>query len=206
VRQKTATLLSIQNWVTRNRGVSLRGHRIKQLTLADLERLVPEADRALAVRSNLAVMHCLTTERVLLERTVKERSTLRPALPQLLTVSGIGDILALTIRLETGDIRRFATVGTFASSCRCVDSQKLSNGKRTGQGHTKNGHPYWAWAFVEAANVAVRDNAQITRYEQRKKEQTHGVVALKAVAHKLARACDDVIRDQVAFETTKAFG
>src|SRR5262245_2680293 len=64
VRQKTANLLSIQNVVTRNRGVSLSGNRITQLTLADLERLVPEADRALAVRSHLAVMHCLTTERV----------------------------------------------------------------------------------------------------------------------------------------------
>ena len=36
VRQKTATLLSIQNLLTRNTGVSLSGNRIKQLSRADL--------------------------------------------------------------------------------------------------------------------------------------------------------------------------
>ena len=46
---------------------------------------------------------------------------------------GIGDILAQTIMLETGNIHRFSTVGDFASYGRCVDSQKTSNGK--GQGY-----------------------------------------------------------------------
>jgi len=123
-----------------------------------------------------------------------------------MSVSGIGDILALTIMLETGDIGRFATAGNYASYCRCVGRQKLSNGKRKGQGNTKNGNTYWAWAFVEAAKFAVRSNGQIKRYYQRKKDKTNGVVALKAVAHKLARACYYVIRDQVPIETAKAFG
>jgi transposase len=206
VHQKTANLLRIQNLLTRNTGVSLSGNRIKQLSMADLERLVPEADLALAVRSTLAVMHCLAAEIVILERTVKERAKLRPAFTQLLSVSGIGDILALTIMLETGDIGRFATVGNYASYCRCVGSQKLSNGKRKGQGNTKNGNKYLAWAFVEAANFAVRYNGQIKHYYQRKKDKTNGVVAIKAVAHKLARACYYVMRDQVPFETAKAFG
>ena len=75
----------------------------------------------------------------------------------MLTVSGIGPILALTIMLETGDIRRFAKVGNYASYCRCVGSQKtFSNGKRKGSGNTKNGNKYLAWAFVEAANFAIR--------------------------------------------------
>ena len=206
VRQKTANLLSIQNLLTRNTGASMSGNRIKQLSAADLERLVPEADLALAVRSNLAVMHCLASEIALLERTIKERVKLRSGFTSLLTISGIGDILALTIMLETGDIGRFATVGHFASYCRCVASQKLSNGKRKGQGNVKNGNKYLAWAFVEAANFAVRYNGQIKRYYQRKKEKTNGVVAIKAVAHKPARACDYVLCDQVPCENTKAFG
>jgi transposase len=63
------------------------------------------------------------------------------AYEQLLTVKGIGTILAQTITLETGDINRFPTVGNSALYCRCVDSTKISNGKRTGQGHVKNGNP-----------------------------------------------------------------
>jgi transposase len=134
----------------------------------NLRRLLYDAEQALAVTSNLAVMHCLADQIAILERTMKERVKLRPAFRQLLTVSGIGDILALTIMLETGEIERFATVGNFASYCRCVGSDKLSNGKRKGQGNTKNGNKYLAWACVEAANFAVRYNPQIKRYDQRK--------------------------------------
>jgi len=123
----------------------------------------------------------------------------------LLTVSGIGQILALTIMLETGDIRRFPAVGNFASYCRCVGSQKLSNGKRKGSGNTKKGNKYLAWAFVEAAHFAVRYNPCIKRFYQRKQAKTNTVVATKAVAHKLARACFYILRDQVPFDVSKAF-
>src|SRR5207253_10897820 len=125
----------------------------------------------------------------ILERHVTERIKLRAGFSFLKTVPGIGQILALTIMLETGEIRRFPTVGDYASYCRCVGSQKLSNGKKKGSGNTKNGNKYLAWAFVEAANFAVRYNGQIKRYYQRKKDKTNRVVAIKAVAHKLARAC-----------------
>jgi len=53
-----------------------------------------------------------------------------------------------------------------------VGSQKISNGKRKGSGNTKNGNKYLAWAFVEAANFAVRFNPQIRRFYQRKKAKT----------------------------------
>ena len=62
-----------------------------------------------------------------------------------------------------------------------------------------------AWAFVEAANFAVRYNAKIKSFYQRKKAKTNGIVAIKAVAHKLCRACYYIIKDEVAFNVTKAF-
>ena len=33
----------------------------------------------------------------------------------------------------------------------------------------------------------------------------HGIVAIKAVAHKLARACHYIIQDEVPFDVAKAF-
>jgi transposase len=167
--------------------------------------MLTAGDVTLAVKANLSVMRCLETEIKTLERIVKERVQLRAGFRYLLTVNGIGKTLALTIMLETGAIRRFASVGNFASYCRCVGSQKLSNGKRKGKGNTKNGNKYLSWAFVEAANFAVRYQPAIRRFYQRKKAKTNGIVAIKAVAHKLARACYHVMRDQVAFDVTKAF-
>ena len=137
---------------------------------------------------------------------MKSRIRLRPGFRPLLTVNGIGEILALTIMLETGDIHRFARVGHYASYCRCVGSEKLSNGKKKGKGNTKNGNRYLAWAYMEAANFAVRFSPQIRRYYQRKRAKTNAMVAIKTVAHKLARACYYILRDQVPFNVDKAFG
>lgn len=121
-------------------------------------------------------------------------------------MNGIGDILALTIMLETGEIKRFPKAGNIASYCRCVGSKKISNGKKKGKGNTKNGNKYLAWAFVEAAVLAVQYNEKVKRFYQRKKDKTNSVVTIKAVAHKLSRACYYILRDRVAFDNARAFG
>jgi transposase len=205
VRQKTANLLSIQNLLTRNTGKAMRGNQIKQLTPVTVSELVPFPEQALALQVTVAVMRHLAEHIVVIERAVHAQVKVRPAFQALLTVPGIGQTLALTIMLETGDIRRFPTVGQFASYCRCVGSTKLSNGKRKGQGNTKNGNKYLAWAFVEAAHFAMRYEPQIRQFYQRKQAKTNVFVALKAVAHKLARACFYIMRDAVPFDVTRAF-
>ena len=205
VQQHTGNLQSVQNLMARNRGHSLSANQVKRLTYEEVDRLLPNADLALAVKANLAVMRTLEGVIDLLEKTVKGRIKLRPQFKPLLTVSGIGDILGLTIMLESGEIGRFAKVGNYASYCRCVGSEHISNGKRKGRGNTKNGNRYLAWAYVEAANFAVRYNPRIKRYYQRKSARSHPVVAIKTVAHKLSRACYYILRDQVPFDVNRAF-
>jgi transposase len=204
VHHRTAHLLSIQNLVTRNTGSSISANRIKALDDPQVDEFLPNEGLALAVKANLAVMCTADEQTQILEQTVTERVKLRPQFSFLKTVPGIGQILALTIMLETGDIRRFPRVGNYASYCRCVGSQKISNGKRKGSGNTKNGNKYLAWAFIEAANFAVRYQPRIKSFYQRKKAKSHGVLAIKAVAHKLCRACYYIIKDRVAFDVTKA--
>jgi hypothetical protein len=48
-------------------------------------------------------------------------------------------------------------------------------------------------------------NADLRKGEEAR-ARTNGIVAIKACAHKLARASYYVQRDQVAFDMTKAFG
>jgi transposase len=206
VRQTTVNVLSIGNLYTRNSGQSLSAKRIKGLDVQEVEELLPHRDIALAVKANLAVLRSSMEQVEILEQTVIKRVKLRGEFKLLKTAPGIGPILALTIMLETGEIGRFASVGNFASYCRCVGSQKLSNGKRKGKGNSKNGNKYLSWAFIEAANFAIRYNSKIKSFYQRKKAKSHGVVAIKAVAHKLCRACYYIMRDGVAFNITKAFG
>jgi transposase len=107
--------------------------------------------------------------------------------------------------LETGPVGRFARVGNYASYSRLVGSEHLSNGKRKGRGNTKSGNKYLAWAYLEAANFAVRYNPTIKRYYQRKKARTNAMVAIKTVAHKLARACYYMLREGTDFDVGRAF-
>ena len=60
----------------------------------------------------------------------------------------------------------------------------------------------------EAAQFAMRFQPEAQRLYQRKLAQSRNntVLARKAVAHKLSRACYDIMRDLVPFEATKAFG
>jgi len=107
--------------------------------------------------------------------------------------------------LETGDISRFKQVGNYASYCRCVSSQRLSNKKKKGQNNRKNGNKYLSWAYVEAANFAIRHYPECQRFYQRKKANTNGIVAIKALSNKLSRASYYVMRDQVAYDMNKLF-
>jgi transposase len=132
VQQHTANLLAIQNLFARNRGRSLSGNEVKRLTPETVSRLLPDPNQALAVQGTLLVMRAQEGAIDLLERQTLNQVRLRPAFRHLLSASGIGQVLGLTIVLETGDIGRFAQVGHYASYCRCVSSERLSNGKAQG--------------------------------------------------------------------------
>jgi transposase len=206
VRQHTANLLSAQTILARNTGARFSVKRIHEFTQEELEGVLPVGPQILAVTSSLAVLDCLGQQSHALEKTVSKCLKSTPAYEQLLSVDGIGPILAQTIVLETGDIGRFPTVGTYASYCRCVKSTKVSNGKRKGQGNAKNGNPYLEWAYMEAAQFAIRFNPRVQRFYQRKEAKSHMMLARKAVAHKLSRACYYLMRDLVPFDVHKAFG
>jgi transposase len=205
VRLRTTNILSINNLFSRNLGVSLRSNKIKQLKEEEVDTLLKDEDLSLAVKSNLAVLRCLNTQIRKIERVVLKRTKLRPEFKQLLTVNGIGETLALTIALEVGNIGRFATVGDFSSYCRCVSSSRTSNNKKKGEGNSKNGNKFLAWAFVEAASFAIRYNDLARRFYQRKTAKTKAVVAKKALANKLARACYYIMRDKVPFDNERLF-
>ena len=205
VQIRTANILSIQNLFSRNTGSKINTREIQKMARKNGEQFHSNPDLSMAIQSNLAVVAALDEQIKLLEKTVLQRVELHPEFQKLLSIDGIGKILALTIMLETGDIKRFANVGNFASYCRCVPSWRFSNGKKIGVGNSRNGNKYLAWAFVEAANFCKRYNEQAKRFYQKKKQKTKGVIAIKALAHKLARAAFYVMRDQTSFDESKLF-
>ena len=128
-----------------------------------------------------------------LEAATQERVSLRPEYRLLRTVPGIGEMLATTIMLETGPMSALPQSATSPPMPLCR-SCASSNGKKKGEGNSRNGNKYLAWAFVEAANFALRYCQQAKRFYERKKRKTNTAVATKALAHKLARACYHIMK------------
>ncbi|KAE8753347.1 IS110 family transposase [Paraburkholderia madseniana] len=206
VQCRTAQILAIENLFSRNTGGQMRGERVKCLDQTQVGAFGFAPDVELAMQANLAVMQTLQEQIGILEKRLMERVKLKPDYVLLNSVPGIGPVLATTIMLETGTISRFTEVGNFSSYCRCVDSRRESNSRKKGEGNTKNGNKYLAWAFVEAANFAMRSCPEARRFYERKKRARNGIVAIKALAHKLARACYHMLREHKPFDVTRCFG
>ena len=128
-----------------------------------------------------------------------------PRYQVLQTMPGVGRILGLTIMLETVDPQRFAGPGEYASYCRCVDSRRMSNGKKKGENNSKCGNKYLAWAFVEAANFAQRHDLACRKFYDRKKAQANGIVATKALACKLAKAAWHMMSGNRPYDSGRIF-
>ncbi|MCJ7540932.1 MAG: IS110 family transposase [Desulfobacterales bacterium] len=205
VRQRTTQILSFQSMVARNLGVKMSVNIVKQLAKIDVQSLFDSPHLVLAAKSSIAAISFLTTVIKDIEKEVLSQVKLRDEFGLLQTIPGIGKILALTIMLEMDTIKRFEKVGNYSSYCRCVNSQRLSNGKKKGENNRKNGNKYLAWAYVEAANFAVRYNEKAKRFYQQKKSKRNGIVAIKALSNKIARASYYMLRDQVPFDENRLF-
>ena len=156
-------------------------------------------------RAHLNMIRALSVQITALEKVIMVQVTNSRPFQLLKTVTGIGDILAETILLETGPISRFKSPGNYASYCRCVDSRRESNGKKKGENNRKNGNRYLAWAFIEAATFAMSKSQKAKRFYQKKCKASNTIVARKALAHKLARACYWIMKNEVPYNEDRLF-
>jgi transposase len=205
VRKRTSFLLSMRGSFECRTGKRTSSDALKRWTAEDVEKYVDNSVAALGITSLMEPLKVLTAQIRTIEREALRHARLRDEFAPLLTVWGVGKILALTIMYEVGEIERFRKVGNFTSYCRLVKTSRLSVGKPKGSGNRRNGNPYLSWAFSEAAHHANRRHEQARRYFQRKRSKTNGIVAIRALAHKLARASYHVMRDQVDFDAAKLF-
>ena len=206
VRHRTANILSLQSMITRNLGFKMSGNAIKKLKEKDAESLFDCPNLAFMAKNNIEAIKFLKKIILGIEKQVKSQIRLRKEFMLLQTIPGIGNILALTIMLEVGDISRFLKVGYYSSYSRCVGSQRFSNGKKKGENNRKNGNKYLAWAYVEAANFIIRHNSKAQSFYHRKKAKKNRIVAIKALSNKICRASYFIMRDQVPFDEKMLFG
>ena len=205
VQQRTALMLSFKSLYARTTGQTMSLSRLKSLEVQEAQGLYEHPANRLIARIQKEHIEQLDQSIGTIETAVLQCARELPCYPKLLTLPGVGRILAMTITMEVGAIGRFKTPGDFASYCRTVDSQRMSNGKKKGDNNQKCGNKYLAWAMVEAANFAKRYDESCRRWFDRKAAKTSTVIATKALACKLAKAAWHVMSQATDYDPQRMF-
>jgi transposase len=134
----------------------------------------------------LRVIDLLTEEIKQIEKIIQSQVKKDPQAKRLMSIPGVGFILAYLITSEIGDITRFASGKKLSSYCGLVPSVKQSS-NRLHYGHlTKSGNSLLRWGFIEAAQVAIRWNPELKVWADKIKSKKGSGVAICAVARKMA--------------------
>ena len=156
-----------------------------------LERLdVPEPWRG-NVTASVVLIDDLERQIAEANRRLRDGHADHPYLPLLLSVPGIGWVLAFTIAAEIGDIGRFASpekLTGYTGLCPRVHQ----SGERDRRGAlSKSGPRYLRWALLEAATNACKHPVYRERYQRNKRrlgKQRGAKVAQIDIARRLAHA------------------
>jgi transposase len=206
VKLRTSLIVSLQNILARNIGKKMNTDHIKALRTDHVTPLFSgNDDLSLAGKVSKDAIDSLTMQIKAIEAVVEKKINIRRPYDLLLTMPGVGRVLALTIMMETGPIERFPKVGNYVSYCRKVPAARYSNEKKKGTGNRKNGNKYLSWAYAEVAEIARRFDPEVRAYYDRKRRRTNAPVAYNALANKLSRAAYYIMKDGVSFMPEKMF-
>jgi len=206
VHHRTALMLSFKSLYTRTTGKEMSLGELKGLNVKGAQDLYDHPANQLIAGMQIQHIEQLTQSIEKVEKVVLASARELPYYAKLETLPGVGRILGMTITLEVGDIKRFADPGTFASYCRTVEAQRVSNSKKKGENNSKCGNKYLSWAFVEAANFARRFDPQCRKWFDRKAARTSKVIATKALACKLAKAAWYLMAQGTPYDSKRMFG
>jgi transposase len=156
-----------------------------------LDRLqVPQPWRG-TIDASLYLIDYLESEIDQVERELRQTGADHPYVPLLLTVPGIGWVLAFTIASEIGDITRFPSAKKLCGYTGLCPMVRQSGEKDRRGPLSKQGPKYLRWAMLEATMHALRHPAYRERYQRNKKrlgKQRGARVAQVDIARKLTVA------------------
>jgi len=205
VENRTSLLVSFSSMHARQNGNTPKRKDVMEWSAADLEAAFSDPMSRLAAKALVNSLQHLDTEIHLLEKAARKESKANELRCRAQTMPGIADILGMVIALETGTLERFPSAEHYASYCRTVPGHRSSNNKKKGEGNTRNGNKYLAWAWIEAAQFARRYNPKARAWFDRKAAATNKLIASKALACKMCKAGYYVMRDGVDFDENRAF-
>lgn len=206
VAYKTSLKHLLQHICSNQEGMELGNNTINKMDEADIEKIFFDTMWIENGKSSLATIRFIEERIEGIEKVVLKEMKHSDTYKGLKSVPGIGEVLGLTISLETGSIDRFSGPGEYASYCRCVPSAYWSNDKKKGKGNKKSGNRYLSWAYAEASSFCIRNCNEAKKYYQRKCNKRNQPIAYRAIANKLSKACYHIMKDGRSFDVGRLFG
>jgi transposase len=126
------------------------GQKARQVMDRRVGELPPQAKKA--TQQLMKVLNSLEEQIQDQEKRIHELVKVTPEMNLLMTIPGIGKILAVVVALEVGDVRRFPTAENYVSYAGTAPRVKASGDKvRIGRLRA-DVNRYLKWAYIEAAN------------------------------------------------------
>lgn len=180
----------------------------KKATRRQLPEKLGHPDLAMSVDCDLDHIQALDAIICKVEKQVLAQAKHhdRNALSILMSVPGIGEMLAMTILYEIHVITRFSSAQHFSSYCRLVKVERTSDGKPTGKQNNKIGNPHLKWAFSEIILIAQRSSDPIRKYYEKLKCKHGPAKAKSIIAHKFGVAVYYMLKNGQAFDEKRFVG
>lgn len=124
---------------------------------------------------------------------------------RLMSIPGVGRILAMTLMYEIHNIQRYPSVGDFLSYTRLVRGSHCSAGKRYAATGKKIGNPHLKWAFSEIVPILKRQCHEAADYAKRIEKKHNKARANTLLAVKLGRAVYYMLRRKESFDLNTFF-
>jgi transposase len=157
------------------------------------------------VDASLYLIDYLESEVAAIEKELRAAGADHPYVPLLVTVPGIGWVLAFTIAAEIGDITRFPSAKKLVGyTGLCPRVRQSGDSDRRG---SKQGPRYLRWAMLEATMHALRHPAYRERYQRNKQrlgKQRGARVAQVDLARKLTEAIWHMLTTNQPFDPAAA--
>lgn len=196
---------SIQNQFASWKAMKISKTELCKLSEDDLNQIFENKFLVTSGQSFIHIISCMNAEVKNIEAQILGEVKEDPLFNRLMLLPGIGKILAMTIKYETGDIARFPSDKNYLSYARCVKSVNISNNKLKGKGNSRNGNSFLRWAFGEAV-IGALHVPEIKKYHDRLVRKK-GLVKAKAImASKIARVAYKTMKDPAfIFDKNKFF-
>jgi transposase len=163
-------------------------------------------DLAPALQRHAVSIDVLTEQMLAAERELQDFAKADATCRRLMTVPGVGPLVAVRFFCSIDDVSRFASAHALQSYIGLTPGEDSSSDKKRSTGITKAGAPRVRWLLQQAAWVAWRfhKNDPIVQWVEGVAQRRGRKIAATALARKLAGIMFAVWRDGTAYRRTQA--